>query len=88
MRSTTRFKYSRRGLDGGCPSADAAALVEVSAITVRRHVISETIALLENPAAPRVSVGLDQQNDSPPNRTARGQIYEHPSYIFRLSYAQ
>ena len=63
VRSTTRFKYSRRGLNGGCPSADAAALVQMSAITVRRHVISETIALLENPAAPWVPVGLDQHND-------------------------
>jgi hypothetical protein len=59
----TLFKYSRRGLDGGCPSADAASLVEVSAITVRRHVISEKITLLENPAARWVSVGLDQDND-------------------------
>ena len=63
LESTTRFKYSRRGLDGGCPSADAAALVELPAITARTHVTSETIALLENPAAPWVSVGLDQHND-------------------------
>jgi hypothetical protein len=62
-RSTILFKYSRRSLDGGCPSADAASLVEVSAITVRRHVISEKVALLENPAAPWVPVGLDQDND-------------------------
>jgi hypothetical protein len=31
----------------------------MSAITVRRHVISETITLFEDPAAPRVSIGFD-----------------------------